>query len=131
PPARKRSGDLIAAAFQPRSLHRLADARAALGARYAVDAGVEAQVLGDGQVLVQAEALGHVADALLDAFGVARDVVADDAAAAPGRIEDPAQHPDGGRLAGAVRAQHAEDLAAVHGQRHVAHRHQRTEPTRQ
>ena len=40
-------------------------------ARHAVDAGVEAQVLLDGQVLVQAEALRHVADALLDALGLA------------------------------------------------------------
>ena len=37
-----------------------------------------AQVLLHGEVLVEAEALGHVADALLDALGVLADVVADD-----------------------------------------------------
>jgi hypothetical protein len=87
----------------------------------AVDPGVEAQVLLDGQVLVQAEALGHVADALLDALGLGRDVEADDGAAATRRIQDPAEHPDRRGFSGSVGPEDAEDLAALHRERHVAH----------
>ena len=47
-----------------------------------VDAGVEAQVLVDGQVLEQRELLAHVADAPLGPLGVGDDVLAQDADAA-------------------------------------------------
>src|SRR5690606_12868469 len=109
PAARQRPGELLPTLTEARELEDGLDARAPAPARHAVDARVEVEVLLDGQVLVQAEALGHVADALLDALGLAHDVVPHDAAAAGGRVEDAAQHADGRRLARAVRPQHAED----------------------
>src|SRR5690606_4397035 len=71
--------------------------------------------------LVEAEALGHVADALLDALRLAHDVVTDDGSAPARRLQDAAEHADGRRFAGAVRAEDAEDLAAAHAERDVAH----------
>ena len=57
---------------------------------HAVDTRVKLQVLAHRQVLVEAEALGHVPDALLDPFGLGGDVEADHAPLAAARIEDPA-----------------------------------------
>ena len=87
----------------------------------AVDAAEEAQVLGDGEVVVEAEALAHVPDPPLHALGVLRDVHAEHEAGAGGRPEQPAQHADRRGLAGAVRAEEAEDLALVHGERDPVH----------
>src|SRR5262249_31209036 len=58
------------------------------------------------------EALRHVADALLDALGVIRDVDAVDGRGAGGRFQQPTQHPDRSGLPSAVAAEKAEDLAA-------------------
>src|SRR5690606_38976057 len=65
------------------------------GPRHAVEAGNEIQVLPDAQVLIQAEALGHVADLALDRGALGQEVVAE-AASAPGiRRQQTAQHADG------------------------------------
>src|SRR5690606_12243967 len=103
---------------EPRAREHLLEASLAPRALDAVNARVEAQVFLHRQVLVQAEALGHVADVLLDRLGLAHDVEADDAPRARGGREDAAEHADGGGLAGAVRPEHAEDPAAWHPQRH-------------
>ena len=65
--------------------------------------------------------LGHVADLALDLVGLGADVVAEAGAGAFVGREQPAQHADGGGLAGTVRPQEAVDGAALdlHGQ--VAH----------
>ena len=76
-----------------------------------VDAAEEPDVLIDGQLLVEREALRHVADAALDAFGIAADVDAVDRGRAARRLQQPAQHADRRGLAGAVAAEKAEDLA--------------------
>src|SRR5882672_10587176 len=112
-------GDLVAAASQPDLAQHLLDKGGADASRDAVQPGVEAQVLVHGEVLVQAEALGHVADALLDPLRLGGEVVAHHRPAAAAGVEDPAQHADGGRLAGAVRPQHSEDLAVVDAERDV------------
>ena len=84
-----------------------------------VDAAEERDVLIDGQLLVEREALRHVADAALDALGIAVDVDAADERR-PGRgPQQAAQHADGGGLAGAVAAEEAEDLAGADVERHV------------
>jgi hypothetical protein len=49
------------------------------------------------------------------------DVVPDDGAAAARGIEDPAEHANRRGLAGAVRAEYAEDLTPTHGERDIAH----------
>ena len=94
-----------------------------------VDAAEEADVLIDGQQLVEREPLRHVADALLHAFGIARDVDAADERRAGRRPQQAAQHADGRRLAGAVAAEEAEDLAA-RARRTTRRRRRRTAPNR-
>src|SRR6185503_7061058 len=94
PPARQRARDLPAALLELVRGEHLLDARLAPRALDAVDAGVEVEVLLDGEILVQAEPLGHVADPRLDLLGLGLDVLADDGALAARRIEDPAQHAD-------------------------------------
>ena len=79
----------------------------------AADAAVEIDVLAHGQVVVESELLGHVADDPLDVLALAGDVEAADERLARGRPEDAAEHPDGRGLARPVRAEEAEDLAAA------------------
>src|SRR5581483_1830304 len=72
PAAGEGAGQLVAAVLQPQRLDRSLDALAAAVER--VDAGDEGEVLLDRQVLVEREALGHVAGAALDLVGLAADV---------------------------------------------------------
>ena len=88
-------------------------ARLAAGIGEAVDAGDELQVLQDGEVLVEAEALRHVADVALDLLALGADVEAERRAAAAVGREQPAQHAQRGGLARAVGAEEAVDLAAL------------------
>ncbi len=83
-----------------------------------VQVGVEVQVLPHGQVLVEAEPLGHVGDARLDALGVLRHVDPRQARRAPGGREHAGEHAQRRRLSGAVGADDAEELAGgdVEGQ---------------
>ena len=73
----------------------------------------EGQVLGDGQVFVEGEFLGHVADLALDLFRLLADVVAEAGAGAAIGCQQTAEHADGGGLAAAVRTEEAVDLAAI------------------
>src|SRR5262245_61730804 len=110
PAARQGAGELAAAIVETEGIERALHARAALLARDAVDACVEAEVLFDAQILVEAEALRHVADVLLDLLGLGGDVVADDRAPPSRSIEDAAEHGDGGCLGGAGGTEDAGDL---------------------
>jgi hypothetical protein len=124
PAARERARELVAPLAQADLREQGLDPLRALLGRQVVDPAVKLQVLLDRQVLVQAEALRHVTDALFDLLGLLGDVEADHAPPAARWIEDPAQHADRGGLARAVRSEHTEDLAAIDRQRHVAHRDQ-------
>ena len=64
PAARQRARELVAARRQPQALERSIHGVAPV--RHGVHARDEVEVLGDRQVLVEAEALGHVADLALD-----------------------------------------------------------------
>src|SRR5262249_19474998 len=79
----------------------------------------EVEVLEGGQVLVERELLGHVADPAPDLLAAPADVEAVDRRVPLGRREQPAEDPDERRLAGAVGAEQAVDLAAGHRQRHL------------
>ena len=79
-----------------------------------VDAPDEFEILGDRQVLVEAEALRHVADMALDGVALMDDVIAQTGAAAVVSTEQPAEHADEGGLATAVRAQESEDFPLLH-----------------
>ncbi len=87
----------------------------------AVEPRDEFEVLAHREILIQAEALRHVADLALDLVGVAADVVAEAGALAAVRRQQAAQHADGGGLAGAVGPEEAVDRAALHLHRQVMH----------
>ena len=81
--------------------------------RQSVDAREEVQVLAYAQVAVERELLGHVAHASAGGAGGLVQVEAGHAGTAGGRPQQAAHHLERGRLAGAVGAQQAEDLAAA------------------
>jgi hypothetical protein len=93
----------------------------------AVDAAEEAQVLPDREVVVEAEALAHVADLPLHALGVAGDVRAEHEPGAGAGLEQAAQHPDRRGLARAVCAEEAEDLALTDRERDAVDRREGAE----
>src|SRR5262249_4339136 len=119
PAAGERAGQLVLAALEAEAL----DDR--LGARRqrpdAVHAADEFEVLAHRQVLVEAEALRHVADAPLDLGGLRADVEAEALARAGIRREQAAEHADRRRLAAAVGPEEAEDHAARHLDGEVLH----------
>src|SRR5258706_6002025 len=92
-----------------------------MAVRHAVHAGDEAKVLADGEVDPEREGLRHVADVALDLLALADDVVAKASALPAVGREQPAEHPDGGRLAAAVGSEKAENLAAPHGECEILH----------
>ena len=93
--------------FKPRRsiMSRAAPPRVA----QAVEPRDELQVLAHRKVLIQAEALRHVADLALEPVGVAADVVAEAAPLAAVGRQQAAEHADGGGLAGTVGAEEAVD----------------------
>jgi hypothetical protein len=97
----------------------LLDAPRALGRIHLTQIGRELEVLEHRHVAVDGRVLGQVPDAPAHLEGVLEDVEARDLGAAGGRREVAGQHLHGRRLAGAVRAQEAEDLALVDLERHV------------
>ncbi len=76
----------------------------------------------DRQVLVEAEALGHVADPVLDRRPVGDDVEAVDRDPARGGFDHRRRHPQEGRFPRPVGADKAEDRPPLDGQRDVPDR---------
>src|SRR5581483_3182377 len=109
----------------------LADAAGARGAGDHVHARVEAEVLVDGEVVVEREPLRHVPDGGLHALRVAAEVDAEHAPLALARLEDAAQHAQRGGLPRPVRPQEAVQLAAADEEIEVIDGDQRSEPLRQ
>jgi hypothetical protein len=99
----------------------------ALGGRDAEQVGIERHVFVDGEIDVEAEALGHVADGVFDGLGILGHVMARDPGLALARIEQTAQHPQRGGLARAIGADQSEDLAAGDLQIQAIDRGQRVE----
>src|SRR5207302_687747 len=66
-----------------------------------------------GEALVERGVLEDHADGLADLVGMGADVVPGERGAAPRGPEERRQHVDGGALAGAVRAEEAENLLAI------------------
>src|SRR5262245_26123577 len=118
-------------ALEPIAAERGPDALAAAGAGEAEDARREVQVLAHREVLVEREALRHVADGRAQALALARHGAAEHARGARARAEEPEQHPHESRLSGAVRAEAAEDLAAVHLEIEGVHRDELPEAARE
>ncbi len=104
---------------QARHLQRPAPALGEALASQTVAAAEELEVLRHGQIIVEREALGHVADARLDAAPLAEHVVTEHPPPARGRREQAAQHPNGRRLAGPVRSQKPEHVPPAHREGHA------------
>ena len=103
-------------------LHQLRVAPGALGARHALQVGVQVEVLPHAQVLVQAEALRHVAQTRLHLERLLRGVEPQHADAPLVGREQSGGEPHQRGLAGAVRADQSHHLAALHAQAHAAQR---------
>jgi hypothetical protein len=118
-PARVAAHDAIRRVDDPDQLEQLVDAGAQVVAGEALDPPLEHEVLSPGRLAVDARLLRDVADRAADAVRLPDRVVAGDERAAGVRLRQRRQHADGRRLARAVRAEQAEDLAAAHGERHA------------
>src|SRR5207245_8179532 len=81
----------------------------------------EGEVLGRGEVVVQAQALRHVPD---PPPGAARRRLAEEPYLAARGAQQAEQQPDQGGLPGAVRPEEADHLARVHLQVDLVHRHE-------
>ena len=119
PAARQLARELLLAPGEPEPLDHRARRRARIGEP--IEPRDEFEVLAHREVLIEAEALRHVADVALDLVGLGADVVAEAGAVALVGREQPAQHADGRGLAGAVGAEEAVDRAALDLHRQVAH----------
>ena len=110
--AREGRHPLVEHVGQADALHRVGDALLGLAARDGQQARGVAQVLARRQMVVEAHRIGQVADAALDLERLAHRIEAQHVDRAAARLGEAQQHQDGRRLAGAVRPQQAEDLAA-------------------
>lgn len=99
--------------------------------REAVDAAVEGEIFGDGEVGVEAEILGHVADVFADALGIVADVDALNRCVAATERKKPGEHLDDGSFAAAVGAKKAEDFAFLDTETHIVDGSEVAETTHQ
>src|SRR4030095_15826387 len=113
------SGALTAPVLPVVLLEALPDARSSKVAAKAEDLADEVEVLLNGQVLPQREALSHVADLQAQPLGFARHRVAEGHALAAALPQQAAQHANRGRLAGAIRTEEAVDRRARDVESHV------------
>jgi hypothetical protein len=113
---------LVAAVPETDLLERGSDPPAPPGGGHPVQAGVEVEVLDGRQALIQAGRLGEQADARAELVGVDADLGPLDPRPPLAGPDQAGQQPDRRRLAGAVRAEEAEHLAAPHLDREAADR---------
>src|SRR5260221_8065325 len=94
----------------------------------AVDATVEPDVLSNGEIRVQAEALAHVADVAPNLQTLRTHIESGNVRLALGRRQQADEHLDGGRLAGAIGTEKAEYFAGTNVEGDVIDRDERSEP---
>src|SRR5688572_26950836 len=76
-----------------------------------------AQIVGGAEIVVEADLVGQISHTALDLQRLALRVVAEHPGLSSGNVAQPEQHQDGGCLAGAIRAEQAEDFPACHRER--------------
>jgi hypothetical protein len=118
-PAGERLDAVLGPVRQADLLQHLVHTPAKIGAAQVIEAAPEGQVLPGGEVVIEGDLLRHDADAGANGQAVSCDGVAVDLSRAGAGCDQAAQHGDGSRLARAVGAQQAEDLAAQDGERDV------------
>ena len=111
PPAGQVARFGIFETFQIRQFDGFGDAFLQVLLRNAIGGCVEIQVLQNGQIVVQAEALRHVANLRADLPGLFRHGQPHNAGRTGSRFDQPQQHANGGGLAGAVWPEKPEYLA--------------------
>ncbi len=111
----------------PDHLDDAADAILCLGTGKATDMGDEVEKIGRRHVRIGRRTLRQIADALLCGDGLGRDVMTAHDRGPAGRSEKTGDHLHRRRLAGAVRAEKTEHLAARDGERDVVDRLKRAE----
>src|SRR5690349_10749659 len=119
PSAREFAGKLRLTVLEPEPVDHGAGRRRRMGKT--IEARDEFQVLAHREILIETEALRHVADVMLDLVGLRADVIAKARAAAFVGGKQTAQHADRRGLARPVRPEEAVDLPALDAQRQVAH----------
>src|SRR5687767_9445026 len=119
PAAGKRAGKLVLQMSEPQSVERFGNVRG--NGVQIVKLCDERQVLGNGEIFIVCEALGHIADIALYLPALGQNIVAEHGAASGIGGEQAADHADGRRLAGAVGAEEAHDLALLQGKRDAVH----------
>ena len=107
---------LLAASCEVELLEQPVRRTPGLAAADPLQAGEEDEVLGGGEQLVDRGVLAGDAEQLADDVRLAPDVDAEDGRLARVDREQGGEHLEHGGLAGAVGAEHAEDLAAADGQ---------------
>ena len=100
----------------------------AFGRRQVEQVRVKIEVLPDGQFGVERERLRHIADAVARTHVVRLERLAEQQRLALARRQQAGQHFHGRGLAAAVRAEEAEDLAALDGEAHAIDRGEVAEP---
>jgi hypothetical protein len=119
PAAGEFAGKLLLAAVEADALDHVARGAACIG--QAIEPRDELQILPHREILIEAEALRHVADLALDLVGVAANVEAEAGPLAGVGRQQAAEHADGRGLAASVRAEEAIDRAALDLHREVMH----------
>ena len=89
--------------------------------RHAASAAEKAKIFFHRQVGIQTEALRDVTKLRPHLLPLLPDVVAGDRRCSAGRMRQAAQHPNGGRLAGAVRTEKSKDRSRSNGEGNFPH----------
>ncbi|HEY6508301.1 MAG TPA: hypothetical protein VIY56_09830 [Vicinamibacterales bacterium] len=104
----------------PRALHHRGHARLAFGPRHALDARAEVEIFAHAHVGVERRRLGQIAGAALGLDRFLGEIEAGHDGGALGGRHVAGEHAHGRGLAGAVRAEEAEDFAAFDREADVA-----------
>src|ERR1700682_2254748 len=119
---RKGVDRLVAPFSQPDELEQFVHDLVPAVLRLAVARGIEIQVLGDGELVVDAKEVRHVSDPAVHLVRLSGDVGAIDRRAPAGRFEERGEYAQRRGLARAVRSDEAEDLTFGHLKRHMVQR---------
>jgi len=111
PSARKLRGQAIQIGLQAVELDDFFHAALEPRGLQTVDTAVELQILLDGQIVIEAEILRHVADALAHGFRILAHIEAFDVSLAAAERQEAGEHFDDGRFSAAIWTKEAEDFA--------------------
>ena len=124
--ARQLAGEPTRESLEIRQGEKLVERGRALGLRQPAQIGVQVEIFLNRQVLVEAEALRHIADSGLNSGGISTSVEAEHLHGPFVRQHEPGHNADQRRLAGAVRPDQPGDFAAPDRSGHRVERGRRS-----